>query len=250
VDYFEDFYSADVDWQGYMSVPPFQFSAPLAQMQRIVQQNHERAPDRQLTTRTLVADGDVVVKESELSSGIGGRDVRAVAITRWRDGKIVEMREYSVVLPRESDPLHRTPQERAAVETVERFVEAYNAQEEGWFERFHDASIVYVGVIPDLGRITADFAKLKILTDGAMRNLPDRRFVVDNLFVDGGIVVLEGQWAGTASPEHPMLDAGHRVMHHYTGIYRIDDGEFVELREYLSPVKEVSEAGTEARPAA
>jgi ketosteroid isomerase-like protein len=70
---------------------------------------------------------------------------------------------------------------------------------------------------------------------------------VDNLFVDGESVILEGSWAGTASPEHPTLNAGQRVAHHYAGIYQIRDGKFIQLREYLVPLKQAAAAASVER---
>jgi ketosteroid isomerase-like protein len=244
-DYFDQYNSEDMVWTGFLSFPPYRASAPREQLKAIVQRNHDLAPDRKMTVKSIWADGDTVIKEHEINSA--RRDVHEIAVSRFRDGKIVETRTYSVVVPREGEPLHRTPQERAAVATMEAFVEAYNAQEEGWFERFHDAGIAYVGVIPVPGRITADFASLKAMTDGIMRNVPDRHFVVDSLFVDGESAVLEGSWTGTAGPDHPTLNAGQRVTHHYAGIYQIRDGKFIQLREYLVPLKQVAAAASVER---
>ncbi len=84
--------------------------------------------------------------------------------------------------------------------------------------------------------MTADRAQLKEMADGAMRIFPDRTLTVNCLVAEGDTVVMETEWVGTATDEHPTLQAGERQVLRDIMFNRYRDGKIVETREYGVPV--------------
>jgi predicted ester cyclase len=127
----------------------------------------------------------------------------------------------------------RTAKEEANVATVEAHVEAYNAQEEGWFDRFHAEKLTYQGYGPwaPQGR-TTDRDGLKEMADGAARLFPDRKMTVKRLVAEGDTVAMETEWTGTATDEHPILKSGERQLIRNILFNRFHDGKIVETREF------------------
>lgn len=127
----------------------------------------------------------------------------------------------------------RTAEEEANVATVEAHAAAYNAQEEGWFDRFHAETLSYQGYGPwsPQGK-TTDREGLKEMAGEAARLFPDRTMTVKRLVAEGDTVAMETEWIGTATDEHPTLKAGeHQVLRNIL-FNRYRDGKIIETREF------------------
>jgi steroid delta-isomerase-like uncharacterized protein len=205
-DYFDDYNAEDMVWTGFLSFPPFRNSAPRDEVKAIVRRNHQLAPDRQMETMLRIADGDIVVTEHEIHSE--RRDLREVQISKYRDGKVTESRTYSVVLPREGEPLHRTPQERANEAAVRRWVELFNAGTEDWWDQVYTRDVTWESYGSGYqSRTGEDF---KDLVAQAREVFPDRAFEVLSLSADGDRVILETRWTGTAARPFLRFEPGDR----------------------------------------
>ena len=131
------------------------------------------------------------------------------------------------------EPGARTPEEAANVATAEAHVEAYNAQEEGWFDRFHAEKVSYQTYGPWAPEgVTADRQQLSEMAAGAIRMFPDRTMTVKSLVAEGDTVVMETEWIGTATDEHPKLKAGERQLLRNILFNRYRNGKIIETREY------------------
>jgi ketosteroid isomerase-like protein len=229
-EYFDDYYADDMVWTGFLSVPPFTGSAPRDQLKEIVQRNHDLASDRQMTTRLLVADGETVVKEHEINSK--RREVREVVISKFRDGKIAETRTYSVVLPPEGAPLHRTPQERANEAAARRWVELFNAGTQDWWEQVYAPDVTWEAYSPDYQSASGD--TLKAFRTQALEVFPDRAFEVLSLSADGERVIIEAIWTGTAAKPGLRVQPGDRRIARYVIFQTYRDGKIAAIRNYVS----------------
>jgi ketosteroid isomerase-like protein len=136
-------------------------------------------------------------------------------------------------------PGTRTAEEEANVATVEAWLAAYNAQEEGWFDRFHGEEVSYQHYSSSLTQgMTGNRERLKELAAGAQRMFPDRAMTVKSLVAEGDTVVMETVWTGTATDGHPRLLPGERQVIRNTLFNRFEDGKVVETREYGVVVSE------------
>ena len=127
----------------------------------------------------------------------------------------------------------RTSEEEVNVAAAEAQVRAYNAKEEGWFDRFYAEEVSYHTYGPWIPQgLSADRKHLKELAMGAMQLFPDRTMTVKNMVAEGDTVVLETVWVGTAVDGHPSLQPGERLVLRNILFNRYRDGKIVETREY------------------
>ena len=129
-----------------------------------------------------------------------------------------------------------TAEEQANIAATKTQVESYNAKAEGWLEEFragHADDFTYQGYgpwAPD--GITADRDQLMEMVRGAALAFPDRNTTIHNIFASGDSVIMETEWWGTASDQHPTLKPGERQGLREVLIQRFRDGLIIETREY------------------
>ena len=139
---------------------------------------------------------------------------------------------FGLLLTACQGPGARTAEEEANIAIVEKYVVAYNAKEDGWFDRFYSESIVSEGFLAFPGRMTTRYDDLKKFSNSVEPLFADSEITIENLYVDGDTVTMESVWRGTAEPGHPVLEAGHRQVTAQLATYKIRDGKFVEIHEY------------------
>ncbi|MBW2424778.1 MAG: nuclear transport factor 2 family protein [Deltaproteobacteria bacterium] len=99
----------DFIYQGYGPWAPEGMTADRDQLIEMVTGAAKAFPDRTTTIHNIVASGDTVVLETEWSGTASDQNpmlkpgerqgLREVLIHRFRDGKIVETKEYGIVMP-------------------------------------------------------------------------------------------------------------------------------------------------------
>ena len=127
----------------------------------------------------------------------------------------------------------RTSEEEANVAAARAQVRAYNAKEEGWFDRFFADEVAYHTYGPWTPQgLSTGRKQLKDMAMGAMQMFPDRTMTVKGMVAEGDTIVLETVWAGTAADGHPNLKAGDRLVLRNIVFNRYREGKIVETREY------------------
>jgi ketosteroid isomerase-like protein len=138
-----------------------------------------------------------------------------------------------------SDPGAMTADETANLAVMQAINEAFNAQETGWVEEFHSEDLIYQSYGPWAPQgTTGNRESLQQGVDFGMRVFPDRRTTVKSRVVEGDTIVEEIEWIGTASDQHPTLQAGERQILRDITFNRFRDGKIVEVREYAVVVTE------------
>jgi len=99
----------DFTYQGYGPWAPEGMTADRDQLIEVVKGAAKAFPDRTMTIHNIIASGDTVVMEVEWSGTASDQNprlkpgerqaLREVLIERYRDGKIVETREYGIAIP-------------------------------------------------------------------------------------------------------------------------------------------------------
>jgi ketosteroid isomerase-like protein len=127
----------------------------------------------------------------------------------------------------------RTAEEEANVAAAMAWVEGYNAQEEGWFDRFYaeEATLETYGPWAQEG-IRANRHRLKELIADAARMFPDRTMTPRNLVAEGDTIVMETEWVGTAAEAPHTLQSGQRQFLRNIVFNRFRDGRIIETREF------------------
>jgi ketosteroid isomerase-like protein len=127
----------------------------------------------------------------------------------------------------------RTAEEEANVAAARAWIEGYNAQEEGWFDRFYaeEATLQTYGPWAQQG-IHANRHRLKELIADAARMFPDRTMTLRNLVAEGDTIVMETEWVGTAAETHPTFQSGKRQVLRNIVFNRFRDGKIIETREF------------------
>ena len=107
-EFIERFYSEDLVYQSYGPWAPQGMTGNRESVQQGVAAGIRMFPDRRITVKSRVAEGDTVVEEVEWVGTAsdqhptlqeGEREVlRDIVFYRIRDGKIIEMREYAVAV--------------------------------------------------------------------------------------------------------------------------------------------------------
>jgi ketosteroid isomerase-like protein len=132
-----------------------------------------------------------------------------------------------------SEPGAMTAEEAANLAVMQAMDEAFNAKETGWVERFHSEDLIYQSYGPWAPQgMTGNRESLQEGVDFGMRVFPDRRTTVKSRVVEGDTIVEEVEWVGTASDQHPILQAGERLILRDITFNRFRGGKIVELREY------------------
>jgi len=80
---------------------PF-FPASFQELQRALIENHARFPDKQLTIKHVLGDGDMVAVHSHILLFPGDTGISAVHIFRFQDYKIVEIWDCNQPVPADS----------------------------------------------------------------------------------------------------------------------------------------------------
>lgn len=80
---------------------PF-FSAGFPALQKAMNENHAQFPNKQITVKSVLADGELVAVHSELVLTPGGNTMAVVHIFRFKGSKIVEMWDCGQPLPADS----------------------------------------------------------------------------------------------------------------------------------------------------
>ena len=106
--HFERFFSEDVVYQSYGPWAPQGMTGDREALKQGIASGMRMFPDRRLTVKSRVAEGDTVVEEAEWIGTAsdqhptlqeGERQIlRDITFNRFRDGKIVELREYAVLV--------------------------------------------------------------------------------------------------------------------------------------------------------
>jgi ketosteroid isomerase-like protein len=99
----------DFVYRAYVPWAPDRMTADRQQLIEMMKGAAKAFPDRRTTIHNLIASGDTVISESEWSGTASDQNprlkagerqvVRGVLFERFRDGKIIEMREYAIVVP-------------------------------------------------------------------------------------------------------------------------------------------------------
>src|SRR3989344_8551247 len=77
------------------------FPAGFAALREAMKQNHAQFPDTKLTFKHLIAEGDLVVTHSRVQHKPGDIGVAVVHLFRIANGKIVEMWDCGMEIPRD-----------------------------------------------------------------------------------------------------------------------------------------------------
>jgi ketosteroid isomerase-like protein len=129
-----------------------------------------------------------------------------------------------------------TANEQADIDTIRARGAAYNAQAEGWIDAYAAGlsdDFVYHAYGPWApGGTTADRDGVIAALKTGASYYPDRQSTLLSAIVSGDTVVVETEWTGTASDQHPTLEAGERQPMREVFIYQFQDGKIVEMREY------------------
>lgn len=127
----------------------------------------------------------------------------------------------------------RTAEETTNTAVAMAWVDGYNAQEEGWFDRFYaeEVSLQTYGPWSPEG-VSANRSQLEKLIAEAARMYPDRTMKVRTLVAEGDTVVMETEWVGTPAPSHPTLQSSEPQVLRNIVFNRFRDGRIFETREF------------------
>ncbi len=96
----DEAYQKYVDMQGKHHNPFFQAGFPALKKGMI--ENHTQFPNKQLTVKNVLGDGDLVAVHSYIVLSPGQKGVVAVHLFRFRDGKVVELWDCGQPVPDDS----------------------------------------------------------------------------------------------------------------------------------------------------
>ena len=144
-----------------------------------------------------------------------------------------------VALAPSSARADRSAEEAANAAAFRRFVQAYNAQAEGWFESYHNDDYVWEGLgvwAPQGRRVT--FAEMLGMIDDEARHFPDRRMKVHRLLADGDQLAVDYEWTGTAAA--PGIPAGSVQRYRNLLFLTLRDGKMSHAAEYGAAVPQAA----------
>jgi predicted SnoaL-like aldol condensation-catalyzing enzyme len=93
-------YQKYVDMQGKHHNPLFPAGFPALKQAMI--ENHAQFPNKQLTVKNVLGDGDLVAVHSHIVPSPGEKGVAAVHLFRFQGDKIVELWDYGQPVPTDS----------------------------------------------------------------------------------------------------------------------------------------------------
>ncbi len=96
----EEAYRRFVDMKGKHHNPFFAAGFPA--LQRAMMDNHRQFPNKRITPRNVIADGDLVAVHSHLVMSPGEKGMTTVHLFRFRDDKIVELWDCGQPVPDDS----------------------------------------------------------------------------------------------------------------------------------------------------
>lgn len=79
----------------------FFFPAGFASLKRAMQESEQQFPNKRLSIKNTLADGDLVVLHSHIALKPGELEVATAHIYRFGDGKIVEMWDIGQQIPKD-----------------------------------------------------------------------------------------------------------------------------------------------------
>ncbi|MBW2496605.1 MAG: nuclear transport factor 2 family protein [Deltaproteobacteria bacterium] len=220
--YVDRFYAEDLVYVPYAPWAPHGTVADREAIKAGVASGMRLFPDRQVTVKSRVAEGDIIVEEIEWVGTASGEHpqlregerqvLRDITFSRFRDGKIVEVREYAVVVsesaPSQAEHLDRTAREDANEAAARRWIELFNSGTMNWWNEIYTPDVAW----ESYGRAYQSRAgeDFKALVAQALEVFPDRVFEVLSLSADGDRVVIETSWSGTAAREFRGYEPGDR----------------------------------------
>jgi predicted SnoaL-like aldol condensation-catalyzing enzyme len=78
------------------------FAAGFAALREAMKENQVQFPNKRMTVKNVLSDGDLVAVHSHVELGDGEPGIIAVHLFRFEDGKIVEMWDCGQAIPAES----------------------------------------------------------------------------------------------------------------------------------------------------
>ncbi len=96
----DEAYQQHVDMQGQHHNPFFAAGFPA--LKKAMIENHVQFPNKQITVKHVLGDGDLIAVHSQLVLGPGGPRVAAVHLFRFQDDKIVELWDVGQAVPDDS----------------------------------------------------------------------------------------------------------------------------------------------------
>jgi predicted SnoaL-like aldol condensation-catalyzing enzyme len=96
----DEAYQRYVDMQGKHHNPFFHTGFPALEKGMI--ENHTQFPNKQLTVKNVLGDGDLVAVHSHITLNPGERGIATVHLFRFQGGKVVEMWDLGQPVPTDS----------------------------------------------------------------------------------------------------------------------------------------------------
>lgn len=96
----DEAYEMYVDMQGKHHNPFFPAGFP--ELRKAMVENHVRFPNKQLTIKNVLSDGNLVAVHSHILPLPDGAGISAVHLFRFQDNRIVEMWDISQPVPADS----------------------------------------------------------------------------------------------------------------------------------------------------
>ncbi len=93
----DEAYQKYVDMKGKHHNPFFPAGFPA--LQKAMKENHTQFPNKQITVKNVLADGDLVAVHSELALSPGGDRMVVVHLQRFQEDKIVELWDCGQTVP-------------------------------------------------------------------------------------------------------------------------------------------------------
>jgi ketosteroid isomerase-like protein len=245
-DVVDRFYGADLVYQSYGPWAPHGMTGDREAMKAGVAAGMRLFPDRRLTVKSRVAEGDIVVEETEWVGTAsdehpalreGEREVlRDITFSRFQDGKIVEIREYAVVVSEETSPSvkpsNRTAKEDANAAAARRWIELFNSGTMGWWSDVYAPDVTWESYGHQYQSSRGE--DFKTLVAHALELFPDRAFEVIGLSADGDRVIIEASWTGTAAKANPRFEPGDRRTGRYVLFLTFRDGKIAAVTTYVA----------------